>query len=246
MNVNEAKAQLEEMIGENPYLQRKIDAASRLQWIQTSYAFDVAKDTDQEPLSPADIQTMLKGGSVGNRSLAEHIRIQNYAEMTRYVQGLLPRKDKVDRGLIEQINCILCTGSTGEPQYRKRSTVLNEFRITPLAPDQIREGMEKIVHRYNTAYRELNPVQRACLIHNEVLRVYPFEDANEATARALMNFELMASGLIPVTFTMDLEKYRKGISSYINRGDGIAFYNLVLQEVIDRYGVLVDYLEKEE
>ena len=246
MNLMEAKEMLDARIGGDADLQRKIDAVSRLQWIQTSYAFDVSRDPAGSALDPEDIQVMLLGGSVGNRSLAEHIRIRNYSEMTKYVQGILPLKDKADRKLAEQINCILCTGSTGEPQYRKRSTVLNEFRITPLAPDQIREGMEKIVHRYNTAYRELNPVQRACLIHNEVLRVYPFEDANEATARALMNFELMASGLIPVTFTMDLEKYRKGISNYINRGDGIAFYNLVLQEVIDRYGVLVDYIEKEE
>ena len=76
--------------------------------------------------------------------------------------------------------------------------------------------------------------------------MYPFDDANEATARALMNFELMAAGLVPLTFTMDPEKYRKGISTYINRNDGIPFYNLILQEEIDRYGVLMDYLDKEE
>ncbi|MBR2576357.1 MAG: Fic family protein [Firmicutes bacterium] len=246
MNLMEAKEMLDAKIGGNPYLQRKIDAVSRLQWIQSSYALDVARDPEREPLSPADIQVMLKGGSVGNRSLEDHIRIQNYAEMTRYVQGILPLKDKADRGLVEQINCILCTGSTGEPIYRKRSTVLNEFRIAPMAPDAIEEGMEKIIHRYNVAYRELNPVQRACLIHNEVLRVYPFDDANEATARAMMNFELMAAGMVPITFTMDPEQYRKGVGTYINRNDGRPFYNLILQEEIDRYGVLMDYLEKEE
>ena len=245
MNLTEAKAVLDARIAGNPDLQRRIDAVSRLQWIQSSYAFDVEWDPSRQPLSPSEIQTMLKGGSVGNRSLEEHIRIQNYAEMTRYVQGVLPLKDKVDRRLIEQINCILCTGETGEVVYRKRSTVLNEFRITPMAPDEINEGLEKAIRRYHVAYRDLNPVQRACLIHNEILRVYPFDDANEATARSLMNFELMASGLVPITFTMDLEKYRRGINTYINRNDGIPFYNLILQEEIDRYGVLMDYLDRD-
>ena len=245
MNLMEAKEMLDARIGGDPDLQRKIDAVSRLQWIQSSYAFDVAQDPDRDPLTPEEIQVMLKGGSVGNRSLEDHIRIQNYAEMTRYVQGVLPLKDKVDRKLVEQVNCILCTGEAGEAVYRKRSTVLNEFHITPAAPDSIDAGMDKIIHRYNVAYRDLNPVQRACLIHNEVLRVYPFDDANEATARAMMNFELMAAGLVPITFTMDHEQYRRGISSYINRNDGIPFYNLVLQEEIDRYGVLMNYLNKE-
>lgn len=246
MNLTEAKERMDARIEGNPDLQRKLDAASRLQWIQSSYAFDVAADPSRKPMSPAEIQTILKGGSVGNRSLEEHIRIQNYAEMTRFVQGILPLKDKVDRRLVEQINCILCTGETGEPVFRRRSTVLNEFRISPLAPEEIQEGLERIIKRYNVAYRQLNPVQRACLIHNEMLRVYPFEDANEATARALMNFELMAAGMFPITFTMDREAYRRGISTYINRNDGIPFYNLILQEEIDRYGVLTDYLDKEE
>ena len=99
-----------------------------------------------------------------------------------------------------------------------------------------------MLRRFYASRTDMDPVMRACHIHNELLRIYPFEKNNEATARAMFNFELLAANLPPIPFTMDRQSYCQAIISHISKEDPQPFYRMTADILCDRFDQLLDIL----
>lgn len=238
MKLVELRSDLNERLKNKPEMKRKITAISRLQWIESSYDLDTAYTRGTEPLNAEEIQKIIRGGCLEGRTVRDHIMINNYYDMVRLVYGVLPLKDKTDLPLAEEINRILSRDDMlreKEDCYRKDRPLVKEFAMVPPHPGSVKEELAEVVRYYNIMHDKLNPLLRGCLIHNEFLRVYPFCEANEATARALLNFELMCGGFLPAAFVMDKEEYRNCVSRHINSNDPKPFYEMMLRTEKQRY-----------
>ena len=243
MKLVKLRSDLNERLEKKPELKRKITAISKLQWMESSYDFDTAYTRDGDPLDAEEIQQIIKGEYLDSRTVRDHIMVRNYYDMIKYVYGVLSLKDMTDLSLMEKINRILSRDEMlqeGQDIYRKTVPIVKEFAMVPPHHQAVAEEMSRVIKDYNILHGQLDPILRGCFIHNEFLRVYPFKENNEATARALMNFELLAGGYFPLAFGMEKEEYRTSVSRHINSNDPKPFFEMILKEEKKRY---VQFLE---
>lgn len=243
MKLVELRADLNERLKDKPEMKRKITAISKLQWIESSYDFDTAYTRLDEPLSAEEIQAIIKGEYLESRTVRDHTMINNYYDMVKLVYGVSPLKNKTDVRLTEEINRMLTRDdmyTEKEDCFRKDRPLVKEFAMVPGHPSTVREDLEGIIKNYNVVRDSLNPLLRGCFLHNELIKVYPFGEANEATARALLNFELICEGFLPAAFVMDKDEYRHSVSRYINSNDMKPFYDMMLRTLKQRYTSFLD------
>ncbi|MBE6020695.1 MAG: Fic family protein [Firmicutes bacterium] len=245
MKLANLRSDLNERLKKKPELKRKITAISKLQWIESSYDFDTAYTRNVEALDTEDIQQIIKGEYLVSRTVTDHIMVRNYYDMVKYVYGVLSLKSMTDLPLIERINRILTRDEMlreKEDVYRRSVPIVKEFAMVPPHHQLVKEELMKVIKDYNIMHGQLDPVLRGCFIHNEFLRVYPFSASNEATAKALLNFELLSGGYLPLAFGMEKEEFRACVSRHINNGDPKPFFELILKEEKKRY---LQFLEME-
>jgi Fic family protein len=62
---------------------------------------------------------------------------------------------------------------------------------------------------------ELKGLEKAAFAHLQLLKIYPFMDANGRLARLLLNYQLELDGYLPVSITKDQrDLYFKNIDEY--------------------------------
>lgn len=245
MELMELKAELDALISRDIKLKRDVTAVAKLRWIQTSYAFDTADAQGVKLIDLKDVQRVIKEEYVENLTISDHLTIKNYADMVRFVYNVLPLKDKADVALIEKLNVILCRNGMLEEQpvdYRKTSPVIKEFALVPTYYQSVQESLSEMIRHYYVTYVEEDPVFRACYLHNELIKIYPFAENNEATARALLNFELVAAGFLPLSFTMAKADYCSCSAQYINGRGPEAFLNIVVSELKKQYREILNMM----
>ena len=233
MKLAKLRSDLNERLEKKPELKRTITAISKLEWIESSYDFDTAYTREGEPLYAEEIQQIIKGEYLDSKTVRDHIMVRNYYDMIKYVYGVLSLKDMTDLSLMERINRILCRDEMlreKEDIYRKSVPIVKEFAMVPPHHQTVGEELNKVIKNYNIMHSQLDPILRGCFIHNEFLRTYPFKENNEATARALLNFELLSGGLLPLAFFMEKEEYRACVSRHINNNDPKPFFEMILKE----------------
>lgn len=245
MKLVELRADLNERLKNKPEMKRKITAISKLQWIESSYDFDTAYTRLNEPLSAEEIQVIIKGEYLESRTVRDHTMINNYYDMVKLVYGVSPLKNKTDLQLTEEINRTLSRDDMrmeNKDCYRKDRPLVKEFAVVPGHPSAVKEELEGVIKNYNVVHDSLNPLLRGCFMHNELIKVYPFREANESTARALLNFELISEGFLPAAFVMDKEEYRHCVSRYINSNEMKPFYDMMLRTLKQRYTSFLEML----
>lgn len=229
---------IERMTG-NPQGKKLVNGISKLQWMETSYGLDGGT------LSTEDVKMILTGKYVMTKTVQEHVMIRNYDEMLSYLYNCLAIKDKVDLTLLCKCNEILSRDeleAAPEESIRRGIPIVSELGMVPVHPQDIPRQLEKVLQRFYSARERLDPAMRACYIHNEILRIYPFEENNGATARAMLNFELLAANMPPVPFTMETPDYYRAVAKHIKEENPEPFYTMILKILDDRLTQLLDML----
>lgn len=65
----------------------------------------------------------------------------------------------------------------------------------------------------------MNGIELAAWTHAEFVRIHPFVDGNGRTARMIMNYQLMASGFLPVSIAKENRlEYFETLEAYAVNG----------------------------
>ncbi|QIL38321.1 Fic family protein [Pedobacter sp. HDW13] len=105
----------------------------------------------------------------------------------------------------------------GEYKSTPNSVILTNgtiFHYT--APADVPNEMNKLITWYNDNEELEDPITLAATLHYKFVRIHPFDDGNGRTARLLMNYVLLRSGL-PVVIIKAEEK--KDYLSALNKAD---------------------------
>lgn len=226
-------------IGGNPMGKKKVNGISKLQWIQTSYALDGGE------LAAEDVRLILSGRYAMTRSVQDHMTVNAYSRMLTYLYDCLAIKDKVDLSLMVHANEMLSQDreeAGAQEIWRKTVPIVSHLELVPPHPQDVSFCLEQMLRRYYGKRESFDPLMRACYVHNEFLRIYPFERNNEATARAMLNFELLAANLIPVAFTMDRDSYHRAVRAHLHKKDPMPFYQMIGDLLQDRLEQFLEML----
>jgi Fic family protein len=97
--------------------------------------------------------------------------------------------------------------------YRTRDLFILGAKHVPPSYLKIYAKMENFFYELNQT--GLTGLQKAAYAHLEILKIYPFMDANGRLARLLLNYQLELEGFLPVSITKGLrDEYFKNIDEY--------------------------------
>lgn len=166
------------------------------------------------------------GLSVGGKSLREIYEVDNHSRAFAFAKRKIAEGVPLSETLVKDIHEILMENIIQGGVYRGCDVAITGASHTPPSPNEMYRQIKYFYERLSRA--DLNAVELAAWVHAEFVRIHPFPDGNGRTARLIMNYSLMSSGLLPVNIGTDSRiEYYEALDKYAADGDLEPFARLV-------------------
>lgn len=178
------------------------------------------------------------GLSVGGKTIREIYEVANHAKAFTYVKKRIAEGHPLDEAVMKDIHALLMENILIGGIYRNVEVRISGAGFRPPSPNemyrQIKDFFADLPYRTDS-----NAVELAAWTHAEFVKIHPFADGNGRTSRMLMNYQLMAQGLLPVSIAKENRlEYFDALEAYAVSGNLIPFTDLIaaLEEVrLDEY-----------
>jgi Fic family protein len=136
-----------------------------------------------------------EGITIGGKTVREHLEVINHDIAVKKLINDVQNKTPLDLKLILDYHEIILKGINDDwaGRYRNQQVLISGAKHKPVNPQKVYDEMNDFINRF-TQDNLLHPVEKAALIHAELVRIHPFVDGNGRTARLMMNLELMKCG----------------------------------------------------
>lgn len=148
-------------------------------------------------LTLRETNMVLKGLTINQKPLKDHIEAINHKEAFEFVCELVKEKKDLTESVIKQIHyLVLADKQQDRGVYRKVPVRIMGSKQTPAQPYMIEVSMQQLLERYLTSNEPI--VSKLAKFHIEFESTHPFIDGNGRTGRLLVNLELMKAGYPPI------------------------------------------------
>lgn len=182
------------------------------------------------PMKEETAAKIAAGEYVLDATLEEHLLVTSFLEVLPLMETLAGMQDELCAGTLGKFYKVFSGGETGE--YRKKTPVLFHLSYNPVLPQEIEPEL-------NTLFRKLhehpvsNPLEQAVHVHNELIRIYPYDQYSERIARAAMEYELLYYGKEMVPLTLSESAYNEALTRYLKGwGENAILENLRLNQLM--------------
>jgi len=161
-----------------------------LRWTYNSNAIE------GNTLTLKETKVALEGITIGGKTLREHFEAINHREAILFVEDLVKKREPLTEFDIKSIHSLILKNIDNENagKYRNVNVIISGAEHNPPSFLDVPKDMESFVSWCNSEAEKMHPVERAAMIHSEFVKIHPFIDGNDRTARLLMNLELMKYG----------------------------------------------------
>ncbi len=165
-------------------------------------------------LTLRETDMVLRGLTIDQKSLKEHLEVINHKEAFEYVRELVGNKTSLSEKVIIEIHyLVLADKKQDRGVYRKVPVRIMGTKHEPVSPYLIIPKMEELVINYNNSKEDI--ITRLAILHLEFESIHPFIDGNGRTGRLLINLELMKKGYPPIDIKFkDRLKYYEAFDKY--------------------------------
>ena len=136
------------------------------------------------------------GVTIGGKTVREHLEVINHDHAVSKLIEDVKNNATLDQKLILDYHAIILKGINDDwsGRFRNQQVLISGAKHIPVNPQKVYEEMTAYIENANYNNSNLHPVERAALLHADLVRIHPFVDGNGRTARLVMNLELMKSG----------------------------------------------------
>ncbi len=198
-----------------------------LEWTYNSNAIE------GNTLTLSETKVVLEDGlTIGGKTLKEHLEVLNHIDAILYMEDIIKNNESLSERQIKNIHNLILKGIDDENagRYRKEKVVISGAEHLPPEPIRVQEQMGKLIEWYNRDGEKLHTVERAAVLHTDLVKIHPFIDGNGRTARVLLNFELMKNGYpIIIIRNEDRVKYYETLDKAHITGDYSGFVDLTIE-----------------
>jgi len=177
--------------------------------------------------------------SVGGKKLREIYEPINHNNAYQYVKRCIIEKLPLDEKLLKDIHEILMANIMSGGIYRSVDVYISGAKHTPPTPNQMYQQIKNFYADLGWKKEQLNPIELAAWTHAEFVKIHPFTDGNGRTSRLIMNYQLMASGYLPISIPLEKRlEYYEALDFYAIAGDLSKFTDLIArleEQELDRY-----------
>ncbi len=138
--------------------------------------------------------------------------INNYHAVS-LVHQLVKNRQEITEPIVKDLHQVLVEGIIPGGVYRTRDLFILGAKHVPPTYLKIFKKMDNYFQEL--AMPELTGIKKAAYTHLEILKIYPFMDANGRLARLLLNYQLELEGYLPVSITKGIRNdYFMNIDEY--------------------------------
>lgn len=194
-------------------------------------------------LTLRETDMVLKGLTVGQKPLKDHIEAVSHKEAFYFILDLVKEKRELSESIIKQIH-FLVLGDKKDDRgvYRRVPVRIMGASHEPVQPYLIEPRMESLLIDYKSSQDNL--IKKLAKFHIEFESIHPFIDGNGRTGRLLVNLELMKNGYPPIDIKFtDRIKYYDAFEEYHKKNNIKAMENLFASYVNERLDEYIKILE---
>ncbi|MDD4069351.1 MAG: Fic family protein [Candidatus Izemoplasmatales bacterium] len=138
--------------------------------------------------------------------------INNYHAINR-VHRLVDKRVELDETIVKDLHQMLVDGIITGGVYRTRDLFILGAKHVP--PTYLKIFKKMAQYFSDLKNPELKGLEKAAFAHLQLLKIYPFMDANGRLARLLLNYQLELEGYLPISITKNQrDDYFKNIDEY--------------------------------
>jgi Fic family protein len=177
------------------------------------YTYD-SNAIEGNALTLRETDMVLKGLTVAEKPLKDHLEAIGHKEAFEYVLELVKEKRSLSEFVIKQIHyLVLADKKDDRGVYRRIPVRIMGAHNEPVQPFLIESEMARIIEEYSASTEHI--VKRLAKFHLEFESIHPFIDGNGRTGRLLINLELMKAGYPPIDIKFaDRAAYYKAFDAY--------------------------------
>lgn len=195
-------------------------------------------------LTLRETDLVLKGLTVGQKPLQDHLEAVGHKEAFDFVCELVKKCEPLSEQVIKQIHyLVLADKRLDRGVYRKVPVQIMGAATKPVQPYLIEPKMEQLLHVFSESNE--HTITKLARFHAEFEGIHPFIDGNGRTGRLLVNMELMKAGLVPIDIKFtDRLAYYNAFDEYFEKGDINAmekFFANYINERLDKYLEILKY-----
>lgn len=194
-------------------------------------------------LTLRETDMVLRGLTVDQKSLKEHLEVIGHKEAFDYVKQLVSENKQINEKVIKDIHyLVLANKREDRGVYRRVPVRIMGATHEPPQPYLIASKMEELLKKYKNSNEDI--VTKLARFHIEFESIHPFIDGNGRTGRLLVNLELMKAGYptIDIKFT-DRLKYYEAFDEYHAKHNVSAMANMFARYLNQRLDLYLSILE---
>lgn len=194
------------------------DVKDRLQELEYREWIHMNMRLSGSGLSARQMDEILQGGCVMEATVSDHLMLERLEELRQFIYRLTDMGAGLSQQIIRDMHTILA-GGTIRSEYRRSTPVLREYRCTAMPAEEIAGAMAELVSFAGQKTECENPLEKAALLHNRLLEIYPFHEENEMLARAVMYYTVAEAGLPLAALELDQSQYSQQFLTYLKQRD---------------------------
>lgn len=179
----------------------------------TEYTYN-SNAIEGNTLTLRETDMVLRGVTIDQKSLKEHLEVIGHKEAFDYVRQLVSENAPISEKVIKDIHyLVLADKKEDRGIYRRVPVRIMGAAHELVQPYLIIPKMEELLEQYKNSKEDI--VTKLARFHIEFEGIHPFIDGNGRTGRLLVNLELMKAGYPPIDIKFnDRLKYYEAFDEY--------------------------------
>ncbi|HFI0518111.1 TPA: Fic family protein [Streptococcus suis] len=197
-------------------------------------------------LSLRETDMVLRGLTIDQKPLKDHLEAIGHREAFEYVQTLVAEDTPLTEQVVKDIHYLVLSDKKDDRGvYRKVPVRIMGATNEPAQPFMIRPLMEQWLADY--AQSQENIVSKMARFHIAFESIHPFIDGNGRTGRLLVNLELMKAGYPPIYIKFsDRLAYYKAFDDFHTKGSLSAMEDLFARYLNERLDMYLSILSPDD
>ena len=195
-------------------------------------------------LTLRETDMVLRGLTIDQKSLKEHLEVIGHKEAFDYVKQLVSKNAQISEKLIKDIHyLVLADKKQDRGIYRRVPVQIMGAAHEPVQPYLIIPRMEELLEQYEKSKEDI--VTKLARFHIEFEGINPFIDGNGRTGRLLINLELMKAGFPPIDIKFaDRLKYYNAFDEYHVKNSISAMADMFARYINQRLDMYLSILDE--
>ena len=208
-------------------VKKQIASLEYREWIQMYLRLSGSRLTEEE------VDAMLQGGIVLHAAVEDCLLVERAAQLREYIYRLTDMGASLSSQILRDMHAIL--SGTPRSDFRRAGILMERYGdCSQINGAEIPEAVNAVVLAAGERTEGENPLEKAAVLHNRILEIYPFSDRNELLALAVLYYIAAEAGYPLAALALTADQYTELFVHYRKTRDSRGMADALGRAVLNR------------